>query len=139
MDESAPSVAHALARLGVFQDQVEHGYHRTLDVVFTRGLTTAICTIYTRSSGALPDVGYRRSAKRDTAIYDDIILCADVTCDLPALDLRLNCSDHGDYANPIQPSAQGGGKIVSAMANLLAAHYFTCGSARVFGASAPSA
>jgi hypothetical protein len=34
------------------------------------------------------------------------------------IDLRIICSEDGDYANPIEPSVQGGLKIARAIASL---------------------
>ena len=134
LSEAAPSIAHAFARFGVIQDQFEHGYHQMLDGVLARGLPTALCTIY---NGAFPDAGYQRVVAVGAALYDDVILRAAVMRGLPALDLRLVCSDPADYANPIEPSARGGAKIAAAIAHLLATHDCAHSAARVYG-SAPS-
>ena len=38
---------------------------------------------------------------------------------LPVSDLRLVCDDPADYANPIEPSVRGGGKIARAIVGAL--------------------
>ena len=38
---------------------------------------------------------------------------------VPVIDLRLICTEPADYANPIEPSVQGGQKIASAIAGWL--------------------
>jgi hypothetical protein len=38
---------------------------------------------------------------------------------LPAIDLRLVCTEPADYANPIEPSGRGGLKIAGAIARSL--------------------
>ena len=54
-------------------------------------------------------------ARVAVAVFDDAILrIAREKC-LQAIDLRLICALPEDYANPIEPSAIGGEKIVSAI------------------------
>jgi hypothetical protein len=52
-------------------------------------------------------------------VFNDRIISAAFAHDLPLLDLRLICAEEGDYANPIEPSAQGGEKIARAIAELV--------------------
>lgn len=51
---------------------------------------------------------------------------------LPLIDLRLVCDEAGDYANPIEPSVQGGAKIAAAIASLVAGHDWPRGRSAVF-------
>jgi hypothetical protein len=51
-----------------------------------------------------------------------VITRAAFTHDLPLLDLRLLCNEDADYANPIEPSVQGGRKIAGAIAALVTGH-----------------
>ena len=48
--------------------------------------------------------------------FNDRIIRAAFARGLPLLDLRLICTEEGDYANPIEPSARGGEKIARAIA-----------------------
>jgi len=48
-------------------------------------------------------------------VFNDCIVSAAFTHGLPLLDLRLICTEDGDYANPIEPSARGGEKIARAI------------------------
>ena len=48
------------------------------------------------------------------------------------LDLRLICDEDADFANPIEPSAQGGEKIAAAIARLLAEYDFARRRSAVF-------
>jgi hypothetical protein len=57
-------------------------------------------------------------------VFDDCIVRAAFARGLPLLDLRLTCAEEGDYANSIEPSAQGGEKIARAIAELVE-HGFT--------------
>lgn len=80
------------------------------------GLPTALCTIYdTPPSG--PD---HRIVKAALALFNDRISRAAFAHALPLIDLRLICGEDADYANPIEPSVQGGEKISRAIARLAA-------------------
>jgi hypothetical protein len=54
------------------------------------------------------------------AIFNDVVTRAAFARRLPMVDLRLICDEDADYANPIEPSVQGGRKIAAAIAGLLA-------------------
>lgn len=51
---------------------------------------------------------------------------------MPLLDLRLICNEDEDFANPIEPSVNGGAKIAAAIAGLVAEHDFTRRRSEVF-------
>jgi hypothetical protein len=125
----ATSVAHALTKLAAIQDQFEESYRRMLDAVLARNLPTAVCTIY---NGAFPDPAYQRIATLGAALWDDAILRSAAALGIPVLELRLICSEPGDYANPIEPSTQGGAKIARAITALVTTHDFTQPCAQIY-------
>jgi hypothetical protein len=51
---------------------------------------------------------------------------------LPLIDLRLICNEDGDFANPIEPSVQGGAKIATAVAAVAVQHDFSRSRSAVF-------
>jgi hypothetical protein len=51
--------------------------------------------------------------KSALALFNDRITRAAFSRGLPLIDLRLICNEEGDYANPIEPSVQGGAKIAA--------------------------
>jgi hypothetical protein len=53
------------------------------------------------------------------AIFNDVISREAAIRGLPLIDLRVICNDPGDYANPIEPSVQGGAKIARAIAGVV--------------------
>jgi hypothetical protein len=65
-------------------------------------------------------------------VFNDAITRQAFARGLPVIDLRLVCDDDADYANPIEPSSQGGDKIVHAIARLLAEHDFSRRRTEVF-------
>jgi hypothetical protein len=49
-------------------------------------------------------------------VFNDVISRAAFARGLPLIDLRLILNEDADYANPIEPSVQGGEKMSSAIA-----------------------
>lgn len=129
LDEPATSIAQALARLAAIQDQFEPSYRRMLAAVLAHRLPTAVCTIY---NGNFPDGAYQRLAALGVTFWDDTILRAASEHGIPVLELRLICADPADYANPIEPSAQGGDKIAAAIATLVTTHDFAQGRTAIY-------
>lgn len=113
--ESARSVAEAVGRLAEAQARFARSYGEMVDAVLTLGLPTAVCTIY--------DANYpqpqRRLVVSALSLFNDVITRAAFARGLDVIDLRLICDDPADYANPIEPSAQGGEKIARAIADLV--------------------
>ncbi|MBV9866269.1 MAG: SGNH/GDSL hydrolase family protein [Abitibacteriaceae bacterium] len=122
LGESASSVAAALTRLATIRDQFESGYQQMLEAVLKRGLPTAVCTIYYPQ---FPDVQLQRIAVAALTLFNDCILRLAFAHGIPVLDLRLICNEAGDYANQIEPSAQGGGKIAAVIAQVVTQHDFS--------------
>ena len=121
LDESARSVAEALARISDARDQFARDYRAMLGGVAGKGLPLAVCTIY---DARFPDPQQRRVASTGLAVFNDSITREAFSRGLPVIDLRLICNDDADFANPIEPSVQGGRKIAEAIAALLAGHDF---------------
>ena len=87
-------------------------YDAMLDDVFARRLPTTLCTIYDANYPELD----ARIIVTALAAFNDVITRAAFARGLPLIDLRLICNKPGDYANPIEPSVQGGAKIAVAIA-----------------------
>jgi lysophospholipase L1-like esterase len=121
LDERAGSVAEALARVADAREQFRNSYAAMLDALTAKRLPVAVCTIY---DARFPDPQQRRVAKAGLAVFNDCITREVFARELPLLDLRLICNDDGDFANPIEPSVQGGAKIARAISGLLASHDF---------------
>lgn len=94
---------------------VAHLLHTTVRSV-AEGLQTAVCTIYDTRHDE-PGSSVVRSG---LALVNDCITRAAFSRGLDVLDLRVLCADDADYANPIEPSAQGGAKIAGAIATWVA-------------------
>jgi lysophospholipase L1-like esterase len=112
----AGTTAEALLGLADIAAGFERRYHGMLTEVLARGLPTAICTIY---YPRFPDPTLQRIAATALAVFNDCIIRAAFTHGTPLLDLRFVCTEEGDYADPIEPSARGGEKIADAIAEML--------------------
>ena len=106
------STAEALLGLAGIGDEFERGYRSMLAEVLARGLPTAICTVY---YPRFPEAALQKVAVAGLTVFNDAIIRAAFTRGLPLLDLRLMCTEVGDYANPIEPSTRGGEKIARAI------------------------
>jgi hypothetical protein len=106
------SVAEAIAVLGRAQLRFEADYGDMLDGVVATGLPAAVCTIYD-TNPSQPDHAVIRSA---LSLFNDAITRAAFARSVPVVDLRLVCTQAADYANPIEPSVAGGGRIARAVA-----------------------
>ncbi len=117
LGQSVANVAEAVSLLEVAQQRFAADYEAMLEAVLARGLPTAICTIYD-TPPSQPDQRIIRTA---LAVFNDVITRAAFSRGLPLIDLRLICDEDEDYANPIEPSVQGGAKMAASIAALAAA------------------
>jgi hypothetical protein len=110
---SAQALEAFAERLAVF----ECGYRRAIGDAAALQRPTVVCTIY---NGALePDRA--TIARVGLAMFNDVILRTAIDFGLDALELRAICTEPADYANPIEPSGQGGLKIARAIARAVGA------------------
>jgi hypothetical protein len=122
LSETARSVAEALDRLAAVRESFAADYRAMLDAVLARKLPTAICTIY---DAAFPDPATRRIASTALAVLNDVITREAALRGIPVIDLRVIFSQPADYANSIEPSAEGGRKFAAAIGALVAEHDFS--------------
>jgi lysophospholipase L1-like esterase len=123
------STAEALLGLADIADEFERGYLAMLAEVLARGLPTAICTVY---YPRFPEAALQKMAVAALTVFNDCIIRAAFAHSLPLLDLRLICTEEGDYANPIEPSARGGEKIARAIVEAVERGFAAGGRPEVF-------
>ena len=113
-----PPLTNAGYTVFVANHRATPGFHYPAPVeAIGLGRCTAVCTIY---NGALDDA--RATAARiGLTIFNDAVLRAAIDLRVDALELRTICTDPADYANPIEPSGQGGLKIARGVAVLVGA------------------
>jgi hypothetical protein len=112
----AGTTAEALLGLAEIAAEFDRRYLDMLAEVLACELPTAICTIY---YPRFPDAVLQKVALTALAVFNDCIVRAAHAHRLPLLDLRFVCTEEGDYADPIEPSAGGGEKIADAIARML--------------------
>jgi hypothetical protein len=95
--------AEPLLGLTDIGDEFERGYLAMLAEALAHGLSTAICTVY---YPRFPEAALQRMAIVALTLFNDCIIRAAFSYGLLLLDLRLIGTEEGDYANPIEPSAQ---------------------------------
>lgn len=111
LGESVRSVGEGVAVLGEAQSRFAGEYRQMIEGVLALGLPTAVCTIYDTP----PSAPNHRIIRTALALFNDEISRAAFSLGLPLIDLRLICNEEGDYANPIEPSVQGGAKMAAAI------------------------
>lgn len=115
LGERAGSVAEAVERLAQAQSSFAAAYAEMIDAVLKLGICSSVCTIYDAN---YPEP-HGRLVVTALSLFNDVITRAAFSYGLPLIDLRLICREPSDYANSIEPSSQGGDKIVSAIAAMV--------------------
>jgi GDSL-like Lipase/Acylhydrolase family len=116
LQESVASVADALEQLAAVRESFQGGYAAMLEQALSRGLPTAVCTIY---EPRYPEPRLRRVAATALTLLNDAITREAFARGATLIDLRLVCDQDEDFANPIEPSARGGAKIARAIAGFV--------------------
>lgn len=106
------SSAEAFAQLADALEAFEASYRAALERLLATGLPLTLCTVY---NGAFDDPHYQRIAQTALATFNDVIVRIALAHGLDVIELRLVCNERADFANPIEPSVQGGGKIARAL------------------------
>jgi hypothetical protein len=129
LGQSVGRVADAVSLLETAQARFTSDYLAAAGAVLARGLPTAFCTIYDTPPSE-PDQRIIRTA---LAVFNDVITRAAFSRGVPLIDLRLICDEDGDYANPIEPSVQGGAKMAAAIAEFVSGTNHTAPRSTVIG------
>jgi hypothetical protein len=110
---SAQALEAFADRLGTF----EQAYRSAIGAAMSLKRPTVVCTIY---NGAL-EPERATIARIGLALFNDVIVRTALELGLDVLELRAICTEPADYANPIEPSGQGGLKIARAIARSVGA------------------
>jgi hypothetical protein len=130
LSRPARSAAEVLKLLADAARPFEQRYRRMLAAALRPGLAVTVCTIY---NGSFSDAVMQRLATTALTVFNDAILRAAVETHTPVIELRLVCDHAADYANPIEPSVRGGGKIARAVARALTERCADSRHTEVFG------
>ena len=112
LDATAQSVGEVLMRLAKIQGRFQEGYARMLNAADRRKLPTAVCSVY---DPRFPDLLRRRVSALALSVINDVITREAFSRQFTLIDLRVMFADDADFANPIEPSVQGGMKLARAI------------------------
>jgi hypothetical protein len=117
----ASSSAEVFDKLADISSTFEHHYRRMLQAVLGLQKQVAVCTIYYPQ---IRESFTQKIAVAALASFNDVIIKQAFLAGVPLLDLRLVCNEAADYANEIEPSEAGGGKIAKVITRLVDEHDF---------------
>ena len=116
LNDAVTTVGEALLLLGDAVGQFREDYCRMLEAVVATDVQPYICTIYRPD---FPDEDFQSMTSTALGLFNDVIVEEASLRLLPILDIRAIFTDSGDYANPIEPSVQGGQKLADEIAGLI--------------------
>jgi len=108
LDNAARSVGEVLMRLADIQDRFRRSYALMLEAVSRRKLPTAVCSVY---DPRFPEPLRRRLGALALSIINDVITREAFSRQFTLIDLRVMFNQDEDFANPIEPSLNGGMKL----------------------------
>lgn len=128
LERPVASTRETLLLFGRRVAKFEAAYRAAIRNVVATQLPVAACTIYNGQFQGEEDEVVRAAL----SVFNDAILRVLFEARVDVIDLRLICTEASDYANPIEPSGQGGWKIAEAIVRALSSR--NDGSVtRVFG------
>ena len=128
LQAASASVMQSLTSLTALKNGFEATYRKLLASLRDLRMPLLVCTIYDQVPG-LPE-----ELKTALALFNYVILRVAIEHRLPVLDLRMVCTEAGDYStqSPIEPSSQGGEKLARKIVQTVANHDFASGGCRVY-------
>jgi len=129
LQQKVASSAEVLDKLADIAGEFERHYREMLQSVLSLNKPTAVCTIY---YPRIPEPFTQKITVAALATFNDVIIRLAFISGVPLIDLRLVCDEDSDYANEIEPSEKGGGKIANAILRLVSDHNFESRRTEVF-------
>ena len=128
LNAPATSVKQALVTLTRMKSDFQANYQALLAKLKSAEIPLMVCTIYDSVPGLPTEL---RTA---LGIFNDVILSEAIKHGLPVLDLRMICTEPGDYSSksPIEPSSQGGEKLAKRLVSSVLAYDFESADCRIF-------
>ena len=116
LSEEVSTVAEGLSLLSEVITEFRLAYRRMLEELSASKIPATVCTIYQPQFDEPP---LQRVALMALSLFNDVIVSEAIRMSIPVLDLRQIFNESADYANPIEPSTQGGSKMASAIARIV--------------------
>jgi hypothetical protein len=121
MGTPASNLMGALGSLSKMLAGFEQSYEALMSELLSLNRPLMVCTIYDSVPGLVEPL------KLALALFNDVIIRNAVSSGVPILDLRVICTESGDYSteSPIEPSSQGGNKIATRMVSAMCSGSFS--------------
>ena len=128
MGTPASNLVGALGTLSRMLAGFEQIYKALISELLSLNRPLMVCTIYDSVPGLVEPL------KLALALFNDVIIRNAVSSGVPILDLRIICTESGDYStkSPIEPSSQGGQKIATRLTSALVNHDFSRGICAIY-------
>ena len=121
MGTPSTNLMGALGTLSKMLAEFEQSYTALMTGLLSLNKPLMVCTIYDSVPGLVDPL------KLALALFNDVIIRNAVSKGVPVLDLRMICTESGDYStkSPIEPSSKGGQKISTRMVAAMLNHDFS--------------
>ena len=116
LGDAVSTVGEAFLLLDDAVGQFREDYCRMLEAVAATDVQSYICIIYRPD---FPDGDFQRMTSTALGLFNDVIVEEASLRRLPIIDIRAIFTDSGDYADPIEPSVQGGQKLADEIVGLI--------------------
>lgn len=128
MGTPASNLMGALGTLSKMLTGFEQNYKVLMSQLLSLNRPLMVCTIYDSVPGLVEPL------KLALALFNNFIIRTAVSSGVPVLDLRMICTESGDYSikSPIEPSSQGGQKIATRLTSALVHHDFSRGICAIY-------
>ncbi len=113
--------AEVFDRLADLASTFESHYREMLQAVLNLNKPTTVCTVY---YPRIPEDFAQKISVAALTTFNDVIIKQAFLAGVPLIDLRLVCNEDSDYANEIEPSETGGGKIARTILRVVNEHNF---------------
>lgn len=111
-EQSSQKIGETLARFHFIRERFRKDYETLLNELKATNLPVLICTIYNPDFERDEDTkNLQKPAEAALSFFNDVIVQEATKRLFPLLDLREVANESGDFANPIEPSFEGGDKI----------------------------
>jgi hypothetical protein len=111
-DPRAYTFSQVLAHLYTVKEAFRAAYAAALDALLAYQRPTVVCTVY---NPHFDEQLMQHTAEAALSIFNDVIMQEAVRRRIPMIDLRLVCTEPIHFANPIEPSNEGGTRIAEAI------------------------
>ena len=111
-DPGPYTFSQVLAHLYTVKESFRAAYAAALGDVLSYQRPTIVCTVY---NPHFDEPLMQHTAEAALSIFNDVIMQEAVRRRVPMIDLRLVCTEPVHFANPIEPSNEGGARIAEAI------------------------